>query len=245
MARKRLVPSAQLPLSFEAKRSYAREDFIPGDSNEAGLALVEAWPDWPARVCAIWGPTGSGKTHLSRIWQARADAIAIEPAALHDNIVAGLSAGGAFLIDGADRVRDGKAFFHLVNFVNQGRGWLLLTGEEAPTRWPTPVPDLHSRLTAVPGAALQVPDEALLARALLKLFADRQLKLPDEVIDSLVPQLDRSFVEAERVVRAIDGLALQQKRNISVEIANFALRQLGENEGQPDEAVGPGGGDRK
>ena len=232
MARKKLRPTPQLPFSFEAKRSYARADFVPGDSNAAGLTLIDAWPEWPARVCAIWGPKGSGKTHLARIWQSQAQAISIEPLALHDNIVAGLSAGGAFLIDGADHVRDGKAFFHLINFVQQSQGWLLMTGVEAPPRWPAQVPDLHSRLTAVPGAGLQMPDEPLLARALLKLFADRQLKLPEEVLNSLVPRLERSFADAERLVALIDGLALQQKRNISVEIANFALRHLDEAEGR-------------
>ena len=145
MARKKLRPTPQLPFSFEAKRSYARADFVPGDSNAAGLSLIDAWPEWPARVCAIWGPKGSGKTHLGRIWQTEAQAISIEPLALHDNIVAGLNAGDAFLIDGADHVRDGKAFFHLINFVQQSNCWLLLTGVEAPPRWPASV---HRALAA-------------------------------------------------------------------------------------------------
>ena len=64
-----------------------------------------------------------------------------------------------------------------------------MTGQEAPQRWQTTVPDLHSRLTAVPGIALEAPDEALLARVLLKLFADRQLKLPEALIGYLAPQI--------------------------------------------------------
>ena len=218
--------SSQLPLSFDARRSYAREDFVPGASNNAALAFVDAWPEWPSRACAIWGPRGSGKTHLAHVWKAASGATIIEPRALNDELVAELEGGRAFLIDDADRVGDGKAFFHLLNFVAQSDGWLLVTGREAPVRWPTEVPDLHSRLTAVPGAELQAPDEALLARVLLKLFADRQLKLPEALIDYLVPRLERSFAEAERIVVLIDTLALQQKRNISVEIGAQALRHL-------------------
>jgi chromosomal replication initiation ATPase DnaA len=78
----------------------------------------------------------------------------------------------------------------------------------------------------VPGAALEAPDEALLVRALLKLFADRQLKPSEALIDYLGPRLQRSFAEAERIVVLIDTLALQQKRNISVEIGAQALRRL-------------------
>lgn len=218
--------SSQLPLSFKAKRSYARDDFVPGTSNDAALALVDAWPRWPSRVCALWGPHGGGKTHLAHIWAVASNGTPIEARTLESALVAGLAPGAAFLIDDADGVRDGKAFFHLINFVQQSEGWLLLTGVEAPPRWETAVPDLHSRLTAVTGASLQMPDEALIARVLLKLFGDRQLKLPEALIGYLAPRLRRSFAEAERIVALIDEIALQQKRNISVEIGTQALARL-------------------
>ncbi len=232
--------SSQLPLQFEAKRSYAREDFVPGAANEAALAFVDAWPNWPARACALWGPTGSGKTHLAEIWRAATGAQAIAAPDLTVAVVAELEAGGAFLLDDADRADGGAAFFHLLNFVNQSGGWLLMTGAEPPQRWPAHVPDLHSRLTAVPGVALQAPDEALLARVLLKLFADRQLKLPEVLIDYLIPRMRRSFADAERVVVLIDNLALQQKRNISVEIGAQALRLLDAERAAPSADNGEG-----
>lgn len=199
---------------------------MPGATNEAALALIDAWPQWPSRVCALWGPQGCGKTHLAQMWRTESRATEIDPSALTSELVAGLQAGGAFLLDDADLVVGGAGLFHLINFVNQSSGWLLMTGKQAPPRWQASVPDLHSRLTAVPGAALEAPDEALLARVLLKLFADRQLKLPEALIGYLAPRLERSFAEAERIVVLIDELALQQKRNISVEIGAQALRQL-------------------
>jgi chromosomal replication initiation ATPase DnaA len=220
----------QLPLAFETGRSYARRDFVPGEANEVALAFVEAWPEWPARACAIWGPLGSGKTHLAQIWRARADASAIALQELSVERVAALPPGGAVLIDDADREDGGPALFHLLNFVNQAGGWLLMTGVDAPQRWPARVPDLHSRLTALPGVGLKDPDEALMARVLLKLFAERQLKVPEALLDYLIPRLRRSFADAERIVVLIDSLALQQKRNISVEIGGQALRVL-ESEG--------------
>lgn len=216
--------SSQIPFPFEERRSFAREDFVPGATNESALAFVDAWPAWPQRVCALWGATGSGKTHLAQIWRAQSEAAELRE--LTSEMVAGLTPGGAFLLDDADRGECGPALFHLINFVNQTSGWLLMTGQEAPQRWATTVPDLHSRLTAVPGALLEAPDEALIARVLLKLFADRQLKLPEALIDYLAPRLRRSFAEAERIVVLIDTLALQQKRNISVEIGVQALRHL-------------------
>lgn len=222
----RRVSTGQLPFPFESRCSYAREDFVPGEANAEALAFVDAWPAWPARVCALWGPVGSGKTHLGEIWRKQSSAEALDVRALDVETVAGLAAGGAFFVDDVDGVEGGAALFHLLNFVNQTNGWLLMTGCQAPQHWPTKVPDLHSRLTAVPGVSLDVPDEGLIARVLLKLFGERQLKVPEALIDYLVPRLERSFADAERIVVLVDRLALQQKRNISVDIGTQAFRLL-------------------
>lgn len=218
--------SSQLPFAFQMKRSFARGDFVPGKSNEAALAFIDAWPAWPGRVCALWGASGSGKTHLSQIWRSAADAIEIAPADLNTDRVTELPPAVRVLIDGVGQQENGAALFHLINFINQTSGWLLLTGEQAPQRWPSTVPDLHSRLTAIPGASLELPDEALLARVLLKLSADRQLKFPEALIDYLVPRLRRSFADAERLVSLMDFLALEKQRAPTIETATRALRQM-------------------
>jgi chromosomal replication initiation ATPase DnaA len=219
-------PAAQLPFAFELKRSTAREDFIAGASNAAALAFIDAWPQWPARVCAIWGPSGSGKTHLAQVWRREAAALELAPADVTVDRLADLAPGLAVLVDGAGQSTGGAGLFHLINFINQTDGWLLLTGEDAPQRWPTSVPDLHSRLTAVGGAGLDLPDEALMARVLIKLSHDRQLKFPEALIAYLAPRLRRSFVDAERLVALMDYLALEKKRKPSIETAARALQRL-------------------
>jgi len=224
--------STQLPLAFDHAASYERQDFINGGTNDAALTFVEAWPDWPARAGALWGPEGSGKTHLAHIWARASSAEMLDAASFTHETVAILGPGGAWLIDDADAVEDAVALFHLLNLVNQSGGALLLTGHEAPQTWARGLPDLRSRLAGLPGAALATPDEALLARVMLKLFADRQLKVPEGLIPYLVVRMQRSFALAERLVAAIDDLALQQKRNISVEIGAEALARLAaESEG--------------
>jgi chromosomal replication initiation ATPase DnaA len=52
--------------------TYAREDFVVAGGNREALAWIDQWPDWPAPALALSGPTGCGKTHLARIWAARA-----------------------------------------------------------------------------------------------------------------------------------------------------------------------------
>src|SRR5438128_1675978 len=104
--------STQLPFAFDrGAPSYAREDFTLGETNDRALAFVEAWPDWPARAGALWGPEGAGKTHLAHIWRRRAEAAVIDPRDLASSTVAGLAAGGRWLIDDADLIEDSVALF--------------------------------------------------------------------------------------------------------------------------------------
>ena len=62
------IPPRQLALTLEHAESFAREDFLTGPSNESALALIERWPDWPARAVLLVGPQDSGKSHLAAIW---------------------------------------------------------------------------------------------------------------------------------------------------------------------------------
>ena len=68
--------------------------------------------------------------------------------------------------------------------------WLLLTGRAAPGRWPVEIPDLASRLAALPIARVDPPDDALLSSLMVKLFADRQLQVAPEVIRYLSLRID-------------------------------------------------------
>ena len=68
------VQPRQLALALPHAESVTRDDFLEGPSNEAGLALIDAWPDWPNRVMLLVGPEGSGKSHLAAIWAEQAGA---------------------------------------------------------------------------------------------------------------------------------------------------------------------------
>ena len=98
--------------------TYAREDFVAAGGNREALAWVERWPDWPAPALALSGPTGCGKTHLARIWAARAGASVIDGTDLEGKSVADLSdmaaASPAIVVEGADRAPE-RALFHLYN----------------------------------------------------------------------------------------------------------------------------------
>ena len=214
----------QLALALDHAESYAREDFLSGASNEAALALIESWPDWPARAVALVGPEGSGKTHLATIWAATAGARVISGRHLGETDLPGALATGALVVEDAAAVTDERALFHLINLAREEGAFLLFTARSAPTLWLASLPDLVSRLRALPVVALDQPDDGLLRGVLLKVTADRQLSLDDSVVRYLLTRIERSPAAARAAVIALDKEALRQGRAPSRALAAEMFR---------------------
>jgi chromosomal replication initiation ATPase DnaA len=209
--------------------TYAREDFVISDGNREALAWIDRWPDWPAPVLALNGPAGSGKTHLGRIWAARAGAEVITGADLDGKGVPELTAltvaSAAIVIEGADRAPE-RALFHLYNLMLERRGHLLLISAAPPAHWSIALPDLASRLRAAPAVAVSAPDDELLGSIILKQLTDRQLHVGPGVVSYLVSHMERSAEQAGRVVMALDRRALVERREIDRRLAADVLAEL-------------------
>lgn len=209
--------------------TYAREDFVAAGGNREALAWVDRWPDWPAPALALSGPTGCGKTHLARIWAARAGASVVDGTDLEGKSVADLSdmaaASPAIVVEGADRAPE-RALFHLYNLMRERGGSLLLTSGLPPAHWSIALPDLASRLRAAPAVALAPPDDELLGSIILKQLGDRQLHAGAGVVQYLVSHMERSAEAARRVVAALDRRGLIEQREIDRRLAADVLGEL-------------------
>src|SRR5277367_2881258 len=214
----------QLALALDHAESYAREDFLSGPSNEAALALIDSWPDWPARAVALVGPEGSGKTHLATIWAATAGARVVSGRHLGEVDLPSALATGALVVEDAAALEDEPTLFHLINLAREEGAFLLFTARTVPSLWPVSLPDLVSRLRALPVVGLDAPDDALLHGVLVKLAADRQLSLDDSVVRYLSTHVERSFAAVRGAVIALDKEALRQGRPPSRALAAELFR---------------------
>jgi len=215
----------QLSLALGHRASLDRADFLSGHGNETALALIERWHEWPARALVLIGPEGSGKSHLAAIWAQAAGARVIAGHALDAASVPQALVTGALAVEDADRGQlDEAALFHLLNLAREQSAWLLITARRPPAAWPARLPDLVSRLRALPVVTLDPPDDALLAAVLVKLFADRQLAVDERLIEFLVNRIERSFAAAQAVVEELDSEAMRLKRPVNRALAAEILR---------------------
>jgi chromosomal replication initiation ATPase DnaA len=215
------MPGArQLPLDLGHRPAQGREDFLVAPSNAEAVAWIDAWPGWPGPLVVVHGPAGSGKSHLGAVWRERAAAVEVRAG---DDALARLGAARACLVDDADAFGDDVAFFHLLNRLAERKGHALVLAATPPGRWEGRLADLTSRLRAAPTVAIQPPDDALIAAVLVKLFADRQLRVGAEVIHYLVTHMERSFGAAREFVAEADRLSLAANRAVTVPLAREIL----------------------
>jgi len=213
----------QLILDLGHRPALGETDFLVAPCNQAAIQWLDRWPDWPAPALTLQGPPGCGKTHLARVFAARSRAPIIEAASLATEAVPRLlGAAAACVVDDAD-CAGAEPLLHLYNLVAERRGTMLLTAQEPPARWPGLLPDLRSRLAAAPVVSVLAPDDALLAALLVKLFADRQIAVSEELVLFLLRHMERSFEAARRLVADLDATALRERRAVTIPLARTVL----------------------
>jgi chromosomal replication initiation ATPase DnaA len=214
----------QLIFDLPHRVALGREDFLVTESNATAVALVEAWPNWPAPAMVLAGPAGSGKSHLAGIWAKAAGAAHIAASAVTEQAVPSLLEQGALVIDDAPGgALDERALFHLFNLARERRVSVLIATREPPVQWLVALPDLRSRLLAMPVIAIDLPDDALLRGVLLKLFADRQIPADEALLDYLVRRMPRSFAAARGIVAELDRRSLEEGGRVNRGLAGRVL----------------------
>ncbi len=206
-----MTQSAQMVLDLPFRAAMGREDFWVSPSNRTAVAWIDRWPDWPTPLVILNGPAASGKTHLLKVWQARASA-------------------DAWAVDDADlTVGDAAAeedMFHRFNRLKEEGGTALMTASLPPAQWAIALPDLRSRLMAQTAVPIEPPDDDLLQALIVKSLADRQLEAGPDAVKYLLARVERSFHAVQDLIERADRLALARKKPITVPL----LRELLEEE---------------
>lgn len=219
------VQPRQLAFALPHAESLTRDNFLEGPANEAGLALVDSWPDWPNRLMLLVGPEGSGKSHLAAIWAERAGARSISSHALTAASVPGALATGALVVEDLKPSDfDERALFHLINLAREDGASVLITARIPPSAFEVELRDLRSRLRAVPAVSLLPPDDGLFRALIVKFCADRQMTVDENLVSYLSNRLERSYAAIRQAVELLDTEALRLGRPVTRALAVELLR---------------------
>jgi hypothetical protein len=194
-----------MPLPLQWPVADREEDFLVSDANRLAYTHFTRWSAWPVMATLLTGPRKSGRSLLGRIFVRKT---------------------GGRLFDHVED-HDEEILFHAWNDAQATRRPLVLIGDAPPPAWTIRLPDLASRIAATPQAAIENPDDVLLAGLIDKLLGDRGIVAPLELADFLVPRIERSYVAVQNVVDALDSEALAGGRRLSMPAVRQALAQAG------------------
>lgn len=225
----------QLPIKFPHRPSLDKEDFLVADCNIEAVEMIDRWPDWPYFAICIYGSEGCGKSHLANVFSnnvAQYDHFPYRIPTVQAKDVKLETPHQLFaqhrclVVENLCHEMNYEAMFHLYNLYRNEGGNILFTSEIAPARLNLPLPDLQSRLNAVPAIEIKSPDDDLLSCLLVKLFTDRQIFVTPEVVNYIVSNMQRSFSYARKLVEETDRISLSRKRAVSIPIIKEAMSVL-------------------
>ncbi len=217
----------QIPLDFDHRPALGGGDFLVASPNREAVGWLDRWPDWPAPLLILYGPPGCGKTHLVQVFIESSRARLMTAADLvAERLADGLGDAPAVVLEDAERLLSeghGIGLFHLYNMIREEGRQIVLTAGRPPAQWAVPLADLRSRLLAGVAVGIGLPDDSLLGQLLVKLLADRQLKVDADVIPYMLARMERSFDDARRLVAEVDRAALAERRNITIPLIRDVL----------------------
>jgi chromosomal replication initiation ATPase DnaA len=216
------------PRLFEFRMGERSPDkLVVAEANRDAAKLLTDWRAWPGGALALTGPQGSGKTHLALAWALEVGARQVSALANAEDAAAILrEAGGRILIDDADRDRDETMFWRVLDLARAEGGAVLLVGATAPSSWAVSLPDLRSRLAALPVARLGEPDEALMDVVLRRICREQFIQLSDDAAKYLVRRLPRTFAAARQWAAALDAGLARGAKPVTTAAAKRALEKV-------------------
>ena len=226
-----MIDKVQLPFDFEHRPSLSGDDFLVAPSNEEAVAWIDKWPDWPAPVLILYGPTGCGKTHLSNVFIGLTGAVQLTPSiASNVSLVNPSDSQQNFVLEIGNMNTfynfNEEDLFHIYNDLSLYGGHMLITAETHPVNWKIGLADLSSRIKATQAVSIGMPDDNLIKAVLVKLFSDQQVRVEVDVIDYVTRRIERSFDSARKFVMLADKLALSKNKGINLVLAREVLDEL-------------------
>jgi chromosomal replication initiation ATPase DnaA len=221
-----VIKGRQLIFDFEHRTALGREDFLVADCNRKAINWIDAWPNWPIPVLVIFGPTGSGKSHLAAVFESHSGAQKIT---INEFDYTGSNVACDLIIEDVDRILrtdQEETLLHVYNSTKEASRRILMTATTPPARWGVALPDLRSRMNAAISVEIGPPEDSLIMALLVKIFSDRQVQVSSDVIMYAASRMERSFLAVQQIVENADRLALATKQKITVSLMKQVLKNL-------------------
>ena len=218
--------SDQLILKFPTNKVYLKEDFYVSSSNHEAYDFVNSWPKWIKKIINIYGPKGSGKTHIASLLKNKTSFIELQSNELDDKIFLKFKSKEALIIENVTEKIPENIFFSLWNVAIQDNKYLLTTSINSLSTYKFKLPDLQSRTKSCISIGIKLPDDNLISVILTKNFSDKQIQIEKKHIDYIIKRIDRSYEKISQFISLLDKYSLKKGSPFSLKLIKEVLKMI-------------------
>lgn len=208
--------SKQLLLNLRTLPAMGREDYIVSQMNEEVVLWLDNWPNWSVLGFVVYGPAGSGKSHLASALQTLSKGYIIEAQNLTENKLDKLVEHKCLIVEDIYKLKSERLLLHIYNMLAERKHNFMFTSNTSINDINFKLPDLKSRLLSIPQINIGLPDDELLKSLIIKQFLDKGVLVEFEVINYLMKRIDRSFDSIIKIVNEINNLSLEKSKKITI-----------------------------
>ena len=216
----------QLILKFPSHQAYKKEDFYVSPSNQEAYDFINSWPKWIKRTVNIFGPSGSGKSHLASILKSKISSLQIEANNLNDETFFKFKTKEVLIIENLNASVSENLLFSLWNVALQDNKYLLITSTKPISSFKFKLRDLISRVTSSLIIGINLPSDDLISVILAKNFSDKQIKVEKKHIDYIIKRIDRSYEKISQFILTLDKYSLKKGTPFSLKLIKEVLKMI-------------------
>ncbi|MDC0433951.1 DnaA/Hda family protein [Pelagibacteraceae bacterium] len=217
---------SQLIFKFPFKVKYFKQDFYVSSNNFSAYKLIENWPNWPGKWLNVFGTSGSGKTHLSKILEKKIEKIKLVDAKdLNNKIIENLTNIDCLIIDNYQNNIDEKLFYSILNQSKQFDNFVVVNSIPSLKELNFKLVDLKSRLDSFIFIGITLPTDDLLQVVISKFFSEKQIYLNPKIYEYIIKNVDRSYEKMFKFLKDIDELSLSTGKSININLIKKAINK--------------------
>ena len=216
----------QLILKFPSHQAYKREDFYVSPSNQKAYDFINSWPRWIKKIVNIFGPSGSGKSHLASILKNKTSCLQINSNELNEKIFTRYKTKETLIIENLDKKISEKLLLSLWNVALQDNKYLMTTSKKPISSYKFKLKDLESRVKSSLIIGINLPNDDLISVILAKNFSDKQIKVEKKHIDYIIKRIDRSYEKISQFIFILDKYSLKKGSPFSLKLIKEVLKMI-------------------
>jgi len=216
----------QLILKFPIHNVYKKEDFYVSSSNQAAYDFIDSWPKWIKRIVNIFGPSGSGKSHLASVLEKKTSSLKVNSKKLNENTFLKFKTKESLIIENLDEHISEKLLFSLWNIALQDNKYFLITSKKPINTYKFKLLDLKSRINSTLAIGINLPNDDLISVILAKNFSDKQIKVEKKHIDYIIKRIDRSYEKIAQFILTLDKYSLKKGSPFSLKLIKEVLKMI-------------------